>query len=153
MPYDLMLFPDTYEQSVSQSGIPTFKATGFVLGLDGSDKVVATSQDEKLIATSYLKTLLTKKGSSLTAASEGTILPYVLSYPKGYPEFEADVIAAALDAEKQTKDRLSSLDSQIQISLAKASVVRADSETGYISIMLLTSDNKTASVVIPGKRL
>ena len=153
MPYDLMLFPDTYEQSLSEAGVPIFKATGFVLGLNTDNKVIATSQESKLIATIFLKLLLTKKGSSITSPLEGTILPNVLSYPKGYPTFESDVVVAVIDAEKQTKSRISSFDSQIQLGLAKASVITADSDTGYISVALTTSDNKTASVLVPGKKL
>jgi len=153
MPYDLMLFPDTYEQTVGPTGTPVFKATGFVLGLDSRDRVITTSMESKLIATTYLKTLLTRKGSSITSPQEGTIMPDVIKYPAGSPNFESDAIAAVLDAEKQTKTKLSSLNSQLNTNLKKASVVEVDSDTGYISISLLTSDNSTASVMLPGNKI
>jgi hypothetical protein len=80
-------------------------------------------------------------------------MPDVIKYPAGSPNFESDAIAAVLDAEKQTKTKLSSLNSQLNTNLKKASVVEVDSDTGYISISLLTSDNSTASVMLPGNKI
>jgi|LauGreDrversion4_2_1035121.scaffolds.fasta_scaffold00118_8 hypothetical protein len=151
MPYDLMLFPDTYEVT-SDSGVPVFKSVGFVLGLDSSNKVITSSISSKLLATMFLKTLLTRK-TNLLGISEGTILPEVLNYPQGSDRFESDVIAAVMDAESQIKRRLSKLDNSLGVTLRKASVLEANSETGKISITLTTSNNETASVILPSKRL
>jgi hypothetical protein len=151
MPYDLMLFPDTYEVT-SNTGIPVFKSIGFVLGLDSSNKVITSSVSSKLLATMFLKTLLTRK-SNIAGYSEGTILPNVLNYPSGSDRFESDVIAAVIDAESQIKKRLGNLDNSLGVTLKKASVVEADSTTGKISIILTTSDNETASVILPSNKL
>ncbi len=152
MPHDLMLFPDTYEVN-SDSGVPVFKAIGFVLGLDSGNKVITSSRQSKLIATMFLKTLLTRKGSSIGSPSEGTKLPDVLNYPQGSDAFESDTIAAVLDAESQLKKRLANIDNQLGVTLSKAQVIEANSNTGSIKITLLVSNNETASVVLPGKKL
>ena len=151
MPYDLMLFPDTYEVT-SNTGIPVFKSIGFVLGLDSSNKVITSSASSKLLATMFLKTLLTRKNNTL-GSTEGTILPDVLNYPSGSDRFESDVIASVLDAESQIKKRLSNLDNSLGVTLKKASVLEADSITGKISVMLTTSNNETASVILPGNKI
>jgi hypothetical protein len=48
---------------------------------------------------------------------------------------------------------LSKLDNSLGVTLRKASVLEANSETGKISITLTTSNNETASVILPSKRL
>ncbi len=151
MPYDLMLFPDTYEVT-SNTGTPVFKSVGFVLGLDSANKVITSSASSKLLATMFLKTLLTRK-NNLLGFTEGTILPEVLNYPAGSDRFESDAIAAVLDAESQIKKRLGNMDNSLGVTLKKASVVEANSTTGKIRIMLTTSNDETASVILPSTKL
>jgi hypothetical protein len=153
MATDLMLYPDTYEFAIGPSGVPIMKATGFVFGLDSNDRLVATKSDKRIIANTYLKILMTRKGSSMTSPTEGTILPDAINYPQGSPQFEGDIIAAVLDAEAQTKKLLSGLQSPVNITLKKASIVELDQTLGKISIELSTSDGDTAAVLVPSKRL